>query len=1223
MTPANCSSCLHSANNPKPYLPQMTTHQHKLPTTATTQRHHVTSNRIAASAGTGKTYQLASRYITLLLLGAKPEEIIALTFTRKAAGEFRNRILHALAEGADDKRHAKTHRNELAVRVWEVLSGLSVVPTEYGSWDVVPASNPVPLLPVTEALVRLAAEQRQYPEELYNEDRTLQAYYQIKPATAATFADLLKNMVAVLSKLQLSTLDSFFASLVSANSLDLGLNNVSTLDPAEEDTTRTEDILRYLDTQNADEATRTDFLEMFRRITEGLGNTTQSRINDNIKNFLQLYRDLPQTQWGNIDSFPSSPNFRLATDEELDHYNNAAAELKKLLQLHGSELLSEKALSQFRELANGGFRLKRDAASAICNVPRPNDNADTAQQPISRIALLADTLQNTVIPCKLRIAAERSASLQKLIAGYQVVYDTRMKAQGRLTFADIARMAQKLMLRDDADEHRLRHHIAYRMGSKLSHWMLDEFQDTSESQFNTLTPLLQPIAEEAGSNALDFSEERWASAMPPELQGKLTPGRAHPVAKESLFIVGDTKQSIYGFRTGKTEVFERLATQEPWKTPLQPSPLQRSFRSAPVLMEFTNELFSALAKVEQPEQQAPGCITTNPVIFSADFTEHSSAKELPGYVEISFIPPPDKNTDADDANLKTLIFDKVVQILQELTVNGKSPKNGMSIAILVRSNSDADAVQNHIRNLMPKLPTILVKDSLAAVACPLGEILLYFFKWLLHPGDTAALNVVKTSFLAPHIGRESNQSHAEWLQTLQDIGYLGVLRRLLTTIPEEDAQENRAIIRCWENAALAFDTNGGTPAAWVLHIQNLCVQATGATGAVQIMTMHKSKGLEFDAVILPYPATKAVDAESELKYFISEDNKSLILPPGGKDTWPHFGNSFTTPAARWQQQQRKEAYNLLYVAVTRAKHANYIICHGARLLEIKQSQKTGKTTYIWKASARSVSGLLRQACVLMQPHAALTLDKMPHEQTLILKGEANWYNKLNKKSAPPQAPPPMPVPGAAIPRRLRISPSQLAAAEDKQQQEPADSPTPPRYNSPGSGADFGSKVHKTWEQILWTEATEKLPFSTPQNDEQTVVHHALQQADVAALFTRRPGQEVYNEQSVEAITDQDEWVSATIDRLILTYNAAGQVVAAHIIDFKTNHPCPRDGYGSFRDWLLAHYAHQMRSYRQLICSAFSLQNDAVTVSLISCPKDYRHHPACVLTYPNDMLAPQA
>lgn len=1192
------------------------TQQNKL-STSNTQRHHVTSNRIAASAGTGKTYQLASRYITLLLLGAKPEEIIALTFTRKAAGEFRNRILHALAEGADDKRDAKTKRNELAVRVWDVLSGLSVVPTEYGPWDVVPASNPVPLLPVTEAIVRLAAEQRQYPEELYNEDKTLQAYYQIKPATAATFADLLKDMVAVLSKLQLSTIDSFFSSLVATNSLELGMNSVSPLDPTEEDTIRTEDILRYLDSQNANEQTRTDFLEMFSCITEGVGNTTQARIDADVKAFLQLYRDFPKTQWGNIDSFRGSAEFRLATDEEMARYNSAAMELKELLQLHGKEILKELALSQFMELANGGMRIKRNAGAAIKNVSPASDSRDTSQPPINRIALLANTLLSLVIPCKLRTAAERSASLQKLIAGYAEIYDTRMKAEGRLTFADISRMAQELMLRNEADERWLSHHIAYRMGGKLSHWMLDEFQDTSESQFSTLTPLLQPIAEEAGANSIDFTEERWTAAMPPELQGKLTQGRTHPVAKESLFIVGDTKQSIYGFRTGKTEVFERLATEEQWKKTLQPSPLQRSFRSSPVIMEFTNELFSALAKVENPEERADGCIASDPVIFSEDFTKHSSARDFTGYVEMSFIPPPDKTADDDESSQKARIFDKVVEVLQRLTVDSKTPKNGMSIAILVRSNGEADEVQNHIRNIMPDLPTVLVKDSLAAVACPMGEMLLYFFKWLLHPGDAAALNVAKTSFLGAHIGWESDKSHAEWLQELQDIGFHGVVRKLFTTLPAEDAEANRAIIRCWENEALAFDTSGGSLTDWVLHMKNLSVQAAGAAGAVQIMTMHKSKGLEFDAVILPYPSAKATDATADLKYFISEDNHSLILPPGGKDEWSNYGSTFTDLASRWQQQQRKEAYNLLYVSITRAKHANYIICNGARLLEIKVAKKTGEVTKEWKSSARSVSGLLRQACVLMKPGAELSLDKMTEEQTFKLKGEENWYEKLDKNTAYSQQTTEKPKLGAGIPRRKRVSPSKMAAEEDKQLTEAEDKPARTVvYGGSGDGAEFGSKVHKTWEQILWLNAAGELPFSAPQNDEQAVVHRALQQADVAALFTHRPGQEVYNEQAVEAINDKDEWISATIDRLVLTYDAAGQVVAAHIIDFKTNKPGSRDGYAKFEDWLIDHYAGQMRGYRELISKAFDLPAQAIIVSLISCP---REGTAQVLTYAEEQL----
>jgi hypothetical protein len=97
------------------------------------------------------------------------------------------------------------------------------------------------------------------------------------------------------------------------------------------------------------------------------------------------------------------------------------------------------------------------------------------------------------IPCKLRAAAVRSENLHKLLAGYAAIYDDRIKADGRLTFDDISRMAKELMQKEPGNDQLLRHHIAYRMGGRLSHWMLDEFQDTSESQFRTLTPLLKRL----------------------------------------------------------------------------------------------------------------------------------------------------------------------------------------------------------------------------------------------------------------------------------------------------------------------------------------------------------------------------------------------------------------------------------------------------------------------------------------------------------------------------------------------------------------------------------------------------------------------------------------------------------------------------------------------------------------------------------------------------------
>ena len=1163
------------------------------------KEYHVTSNRIAASAGTGKTYQLASRYIALLLLGAKPEEIIAITFTRKAAGEFRNRILHALAEGADNKCDTETGRNELAVRVWDALSGLSVKPTEYGPWEVVESTNRIPILPVTEAIVRYAAEQRQYPEEIYNNSSELQSFYQFKPTNAATFAGLLEDMVAVLTRLQLSTIDSFFNSLVSSNCMDLGMTSTTPLDPSEEDSVRTVAIRQYLDEQGKTDESRADFLQMFSSITEGAGNRTLARIESDLAEFLRLYRDIPAAScWGNIDSFNGNVDFRLATNEELQQHREAAISLKTLLITYGPDLqkekkLSKNAYSQLNELANGGLRVKRDAASVIKKYSSSGPDIPDAEKDIlTQIADHANTLAELAVRSKLRLTADRTRNLHKLISGYAKVYDIRMKAEGRLSFDDISRMALVLMNCDNSENQQLRQHIAYRMGGKLKHWMLDEFQDTSESQFRTLIPLLQPIAEDAGSTSINFTEEERLLQMPDCLRDKLT-STNHHVARESLFIVGDTKQSIYGFRTGKTEVFDRLASEEPWKSPLQPSPLNRSFRSSPVIMSFTNELFEALAEVERPADESSCCIDKNHVTFSYDFTSHESARDLPGYVQMDFVEPPDSSS--EDTGLKNRIFDRLVEVLDELTDEDSQPKNGMSIAILVNSNDNADEILNHLRNKMPNLPTLLVKESLAAAACPMGEMLLCFFKWLLHPSDSAALNIVRASFLEKLIGNNLAKSHADWLQKLQTLGYHGLLKLLLARLQPEDASANQTIITYWVNESIAFDASGGSLSEWVLRMKNLSIQAAGASGAVQIMTMHKSKGLEFDAVILPYISVGAADALKRFKYFVSEDSKSLLLPPGGKDTWQHFGSTFTDMASLWQQQQRKEAYNLLYVAVTRAKHANYIICHGAKLLNTDKGN--------WLEAARSMGGLLRQACRWLPDGRHLSLGPIATNCTGFTKGTPLWYESLKKaEHASDEATHSEPL-GLPVSRRRRTSPSTLSKAEDKPMLDPETSGNISNADyGELSAAEFGTLVHAAWEEIIWLDAAplpDWMRDNAPRTPAQSVVYDALQQPEIAALFTEHAGQEVYNEQSIEAITEKNEWLSGTIDRLVITVDAQGKATAAHIIDFKTNqlNPTLEESYNTLKK----EYTPQMSAYRKHVAAALGLPESSVAVSLLSCP----------------------
>ena len=147
----------------------------------------IQSTMIRASAGSGKTFQLANRFLALMVLGCAPEKIIALTFTRKAAGEFTGRIMTRLAEGAASERGA----SELAGQLKEVIGGTASIP---------------PL--VTGEPVELPA------------------------LDASFFQEKLERLIAVLDRLALSTLDSYFVRIVRNFHLELGLSGFDLMEDA-------------------------------------------------------------------------------------------------------------------------------------------------------------------------------------------------------------------------------------------------------------------------------------------------------------------------------------------------------------------------------------------------------------------------------------------------------------------------------------------------------------------------------------------------------------------------------------------------------------------------------------------------------------------------------------------------------------------------------------------------------------------------------------------------------------------------------------------------------------------------------------------------------------------------------------------------------------------------------------------------------------------------------
>ncbi len=1252
--------------------------------------YHTTSSLISASAGTGKTYQLASRFIALLMLGVEPDKIIALTFTKKAAGEFRSRILHALAEGACDIRDKETGRNVLASRIWEVWSGLTQA--DRSSWTE--AANNTPLLPATVAIVKLAAHKNQYPEVLYAsaEGKELRDYLRLPEQTAPEFAKILRKVVMVMNKLELSTIDSFFNSLVAGNCLEIGVNNVTALDPADEKSARLATINNYLDARTAEKEKRTEFLNMFAALTGGKGTKTVSKLERELESHLTLYRENPNADsWGNTESFATDISFTTPplTPEQAENWQSQAHQLLSNLSLFkaadfpryvydglknlalqktplsktlnkwigesidfesasrlnayalklteayyaeadfsaqlnkiataATELMEtsgafsgeeQKALNAIIDsLETGKFKKPKYIESFRIKLLEKPAYSDETLAMLGQIHVLAKSLAEELPSKCLYDAIARTRSLYSLLRDYADAYEQRIATTGEFSFDDIARKAYELMtdtfVTDTADASAFcREHLALRTGKKYHHWMLDEFQDTSDKQFDSLAPVLEMVL---GEVPVAFTREQ-----PRPLPEALRPYHEdceYYVADGSLFVVGDDKQGIYGFRTGETQAFDKLKYDSTWNVPIKESTLIKSYRSSPDIMGkngFVNDLFSKLNSVEQTDR------ADNAVNLDS-FTHHETARSFRGYVEMQVVAK-EKETDDDseEASLKVGMFKAVSDILRKLTHKEEAPIHGISIGILTRTNSEAEALVDHLRNDMPNLPVVLVKDTLTATACPLGEMLHHLFRWLQHPQEETSRNILKASFMN-YLFEEDKQSNSSW-QKLKDkldtLGYTELLQDIFSHFPlqaMEIKQQNahKEVMATWLNTARAFDASGGTLATWERRIATLSTQGVASSRYVQVMTMHKSKGLEFDAVILPFMSDDAIDSESDLSYFRSPDGKSLLLSPGNKDTRNEFWQgAFDDLTTAWQQRRSKEAYNLLYVATTRAKYANYILLNGDKLMDGKKEL----------SRRRSESGIIRRA------YGGSSEAYTDTVRLTAPVGIETWYDALKPETVITFTDSATQHLGKAIPRRKRVNPSTLAKDEDKQKKEEADDKhVSPRYIN-SKGADFGTAVHECFEEITWLQDALPEWVYSPVTEAQQVVAAALQQEDVKELFTGKAGLEVYNEQSIEAITDADEWVSGTIDRLVLTEDDAGTPTAAHIIDFKTNRFDEKEGFEHFYDWLRAHYTPQMQQYRSLIAKAFGLPAEAVTVSLISCPKDYRKHPACVLTYRTEELS---
>ena len=392
----------------------------------------------------------------------------------------------------------------------------------------------------------------------------------------------------------------------------------------------------------------------------------------------------------------------------------------------------------------------------------------------------------------------------------------------------------------------------------------------------------------------------------------------------TLMLVGDVKQAIYRWRGGMPEQFLELLLKEkdPFTIPPEIHQLQTNFRSRPEIIHFNNNFFSAISSfLGDPSYQS----------LFRDETSQKTNQKKGGLVQIDLL---DKVTD----DLEEEFASKTITYIETAVKEGYAFSD---ICILTRKRKQGVLISQALASR--KIPvssseTLLLSSSREVL------FLIELLKLSIDPADrNTAFNIF--SFLIPN---DSN-FHEHIAFALED----PVHQLLKQWQLDLNSFSLRSVYDSLEEAIMKFDLNGSSDAFltylldevlgleqrfetgvqdfldfWETNKDKLSIAAPVNLEAVKVMTIHKAKGLEFPIVIFPF-ANADIYEEIDPRLWVETDPvefggfSELLI--NKKKSLVNYDEDIETTYMEDVHQQELDAFNVLYVALTRAEDALYII----------------------------------------------------------------------------------------------------------------------------------------------------------------------------------------------------------------------------------------------------------------------------------------------------------
>lgn len=830
---------------------------------------------IRASAGSGKTYAITYEYLRLLFkYSTNYKHILAVTFTNKATEEMKNRILKELY----------------------ILS---------------------------------QKEKSNFSEQLCKEFNIHETELQLKAQ------NILERILHNYSRFSVSTIDSFFQRIIKAFAREAGiqfnfdveLDTDNVLEKAvdqmllniENDKTLQKWLIAYAE-QRIEDGKAWDF----KHAILGLG---KQLFNEQFKSFpLSFQKKIADKEWlGNF--------LKELKKNTQDFENTIVAKSKKALEILSEHDIDIESL-KYGKSGIGGYLLKLSKKT----IDKPGKRALEAEESIENwfskekkdpaliVSLESFGLKEILVDINKTISDKYALYISCSIVTFEfytlgILADLSAEVNNYAADNNIFVLAhagsflKAIVAENDTP------FIYEKTGQTYSHFMIDEFQDTSGIQWDNFKPLI--------SNSL--------------------------ASNNYSMLVGDIKQSIYRWRNTDWKIMAGKVEQDLVHLGVKTEQLEYNWRSKARIIAFNNSTFAScikLLKLQLYSELNDSALVENEKSYFLDLLEkayHGNMQLVPeiknlndGYVQIQFIDNKEKDW---RKNVLQLLPEKIESIL-------KKGYRQRDIAILVRTAKDGREIVDFLNDYNEKLPAdynykfdVISNDSAFIYAAPVVCFLIKTFQYLVYPQDSinaaALLNDYKNYILknnTTHITEFENNSVSlpgEFLDNIHVFRHLTLdelFEKLVSIFRLNESIKNLPYLQTFHDCILGYESNAPTILSafleyWEEKKFSFSVSVSENQDAIKVITIHKSKGLEFENVLIPF-CDWSLDNNRIMAPFIwcNTNEKPLnqldFIPV--KYSSKLKESVFATDYYLERVQSMVDNLNVLYVAFTRASNNLFV-----------------------------------------------------------------------------------------------------------------------------------------------------------------------------------------------------------------------------------------------------------------------------------------------------------